>query len=98
MLGLSLIMRSYKLVLVLRPTLKDAELKKLLDNVKDMLKSLKIVKEDDLGQKALSYPIKKEVAGVYVDFSLEGENVPEGFEKRLGANDNIIRHLLIRNK
>lgn len=91
-------MRSYELVLVLRPSLKDADKKKLIDTVKDWVKSLKIIKEEDWGQKPLSYPIKREVAGVYLDFVLEGETIPTDLEKKILTNDNIIRHLVIRTK
>lgn len=91
-------MRSYELVLVLRPALKDVEKKKLLDSVKEWLKGLKITKEEDLGQKALAYSIKKETAGIYLNFLLEGETVPQGLEKKILVNDNILRHLLLRSK
>lgn len=98
MLGLFEFMRTYELVVVLRPTLKDADKKKLVDTVKGWFGPLKITKEDDWGQKPLSYPIKKEVAGVYLDYHLEGENVPADLEKKIINNDNVLRHLLIRNK
>ncbi|MEX2007465.1 MAG: 30S ribosomal protein S6 [Candidatus Levyibacteriota bacterium] len=91
-------MRSYELVLVLRPTLKEADKKKLTDTIKGWLGVLKVTKEEDLGTKALSYPIKKETSGIYLSLVLEGENVPPDLEKRVTANDNIIRHLLIRTK
>ncbi len=91
-------MRNYELVLVLRPSLKGADLKKLLDTVKGWLGDLKITKEEELGTKTLSYPIKKETSGAYVAWVLEGENVPSDLEKRVLGNDNIIRHLLLRSK
>ena len=91
-------MRSYELVLVLRPKVSEADKKKLLDGVKAWLGGLKITKEEDMGTKVLSYPIKKETSGIYLDFVLEGENVPLDLEKKVNANDNIIRHLLLRTK
>ncbi len=91
-------MRNYELVLVLRPALKEADKKKLLDTVKGWIGGLKITKEEDLGTKTLAYPIKKETSGLYIDLILEGENVPLDLEKRVNANDNIIRHLLLRTK
>ena len=49
---------TYNLTLVLRSTLKDADRKKLLDNIKSLFGKAKIA-EKDWGQKALAYPIKK---------------------------------------
>ena len=93
------IMRLYELVVVLKSSLSEGDRKKLLDSVKDLLKDLKITKEEDWGQKPLAYKIKQELAGYYYLFHMEGEKgLPVGFEKRLLNNDNIIRHLLVRKK
>lgn len=91
-------MRNYELVLVLRSSLKEADLKKVLDTVKGWLGDLKVAKEEDLGTKTLSYPIKRETNGLYLSWALEGENVPSDLEKKIKTNDNIIRHLLLRTK
>lgn len=92
-------MRKYELVLVMRPALKEADRKKLLETVKEWLGKVKIVKEDDWGQKALAYKIKKEDAGYYMMLQLESEEgVAADFETRLLRNDSIIRHLLLRTK
>ena len=92
-------MRLYELVLVLRPSLSDAERKKLIESVKDSLKDMKITKEEDMGQKPLAYRIKKELAGVYYALNLETEaSIPQDLERKLLHNDNILRHLLIRTK
>ena len=98
MLGLEdLFMRKYELVLVLKTTLKEADRKKFLSNLKGLLKGFKVSKEEDMGQKPLSYPIKKEVAGYFSSLNFESENpVPEDFEKKLFGDDNVLRHLLIR--
>lgn len=90
-------MRKYKLVLVLKSTLSDSERKKFLDALKDWLSGLKIVKENEWGQKPLAYSIKKEASGFYVELELEGENVPSDLEKKLITADNVLRHLLLRN-
>lgn len=91
-------MRSYELVLVLRTSLSESQQKKLIDSIKSLLKGVKTVKEKVLGQKPLSYPIKKEIAGVYIDWSFEMESIPADFEKKLLVNENVLRHLLIRRK
>ena len=57
-------MRLYDLVIVIKPSLSDAQKKKLLDSVKEFLKGVKVVTEEDWGQKPLAYKIKKELAAI----------------------------------
>ncbi len=59
---------------------------------------LKVAKEESLGEKNFSYPIKKEKSGFYYLLSLEGDNISVDFEKRILMQDEVLRHLLIRNK
>jgi ribosomal protein S6 len=76
-------MRSYELVIVVRPTLKDADKKKLLETVKGWLQETKIKKE----------------AGSYYFWQLESETgVPSDLEQKILRNESIIRHLLLRTK
>lgn len=89
-------MRTYELVLVMRPSVSEADRKKLLEQVKAWLGDLKVTKEDDWGSKALKYPIKKELTGHYFDLMLEGETVPQDLEKRMLNQESILRHLLVR--
>ena len=97
MLGLD-IMRSYELILVTKVSLTDTLRKKLITQIKSLLKDLKIVKENEVGLKSLAYKIKRENSGFYWDFALEGERIPQDFEKKLLENENILRHLLLRRK
>ena len=91
-------MRTYDVALVLKTTLSEADRKKVLQSVKDILKGTKIAKEDDWGEKALAYQIKRQTTGAYFVLSVEGESIPSDFEKKLFANENIIRHLVVRTK
>jgi ribosomal protein S6 len=89
---------TYQLTLVLKSSLKEAEQKKLTEAIKSQLGEAKI-SEKSWGQKALAYPIKKEVSGLYLDLNIETEEViPSSFEKKLLTNDGILRHLLLRHK
>lgn len=90
-------MRLYELILVVKPSTEVLR-KKTIASVKTLLKDLKITKENEMGQKALAYKIKREVNGFYFAFALEGENIPVDFEKKLLENENILRHLLLRTK
>lgn len=92
-------MRLYDLVLVLKTSLTEPQRTKVVDQVKSWLGDVKVVKEDDWGQKPLAYPIKKEAAGVYLKFNLETEKtIPNDFETRVLRNDGVLRHLLLRTK
>lgn len=87
---------TYQLILVLKSSLKEAEQKKLVESIKALLGKAKI-SEKIWGQKALAYPIKKEVSGLFLNWNIDSENViPLNFEKKLLGNDDILRHLLLR--
>lgn len=92
-------MRLYELVMVMRPSLSEAEQKKLLGTVKEWLKDVKVTAEENWGQKPLAYRIKKEIAGVYHLLKLETDTaIPQDLERRILQENNIIRHLLVRTK
>lgn len=89
-------MKNYQLTLVLKTSLSDANRKKLLDTIKSWLKGAKFGKDENLGQKNLSYMIKKETTGIYHDISFELKDIEKDFEKRLATSDGVLRHLLLR--
>ena len=87
---------TYQLTVVVRSTLKDTQQKKALDDIKDAFGKAKI-KENIWGQKPLAYPIKREVSGYFVSLDIEtDENVPPDLERKIIANDDILRHLLLK--
>lgn len=92
-------MRKYELVLVLNSSLSDAQRKKIVESIKELAKTAKITKEDDWGQKPLSYPINKELLGHYLDLNLESEEaISPDLEKRLITQEGLLRHLLLRHE
>jgi ribosomal protein S6 len=91
-------MRTYEFILIVKTSLTEALRKKLIAGIKVLLGDLKIVKENEVGQKILAYKINRETSGYYYGFSLEGENVPADFDKKLLENDNILRYLMLRTK
>jgi len=95
-LRLHLIRMKYQLTVVVNSTLKDTQRKKVLDDIKDAFGKAKI-KENIWGQKALAYPIKREVSGYFVSYEIDtDEKVPDALEKKIISNDDILRHLLLR--
>lgn len=92
-------MRSYELVIVLRPSLKPEDRAAQLETIKSWLVDVKIVSETDMGSKALAYALKRELTGHYFDYILEAEKgLPQGFEKKLLELDTVLRHIVIRTK
>ncbi len=92
-------MRLYELVVVMKSSLSEADRKKMLETIKSWVKDVKVTSEEALGSKALRYRIKKELTGFYHKMELESENgITADLEKKLLANENILRHLLVRKK
>lgn len=92
-------MRLYELVVVLKTSLSETQRKKLVETIKSWLGKANVVKEDSWGQKVFAYPIKKEESGFYYVFSVESETgLPTDLEKKILANDTVLRHLLVRKK
>jgi small subunit ribosomal protein S6 len=89
-------MKTYQLVLVLKTSITEANRKKFVETVKDWFGKAKVTKEEEWGEKTLAYPIKKEKSGFYLNFLLESVKIPVDFEKKLFANENVLRHLVIR--
>ena len=92
-------MRTYELLVVVKPSLKEADRKKLMETIAGWLGDVKVTKENDMGQKPLAYVIKKENAGHYTQLFLETEGtIPADFENRLLRSADILRHLVLRTK
>lgn len=90
-------MRSYKLVLVLKSDLGKEKKKKLLESVETWAGASE-TKTTELGEKKLTYTIKREKKGDYVALEFGSEKIDTGFEKRLAITEDILRHLMIRVK
>lgn len=92
-------MRTYELVLIVKTSLAKDKVKKLIGEVEKWLKEVKILKQDELGEKELAFKIKKETRAIFLDLKLEGkDSIPSDFEKKVREEENILRHLLIREK
>ena len=93
------VMRKYEFTFVLRTSTKEADAKKFFETAKGWLGDIKVVTEEDWGQKPLAYPIQKETAGHYYSWHLETEgSVPTDFETKVFRNENVLRHLVLRTK
>lgn len=72
---------------------------KLLGDVKSWIGSTvsdETVK--DLGEKKLAYRINNQQKGAYFLLEFGADTVATDFEKRIGMQDDVLRHLLVRTK
>lgn len=94
-------MKNYQLVIVLKNSLEKDARKKFLETIKSWIKDAKFTKEEEWGEKALAYAIKRENSGYYLNFLFDIKDetaFSNDFEKKLAASDNVLRHLLLRVK
>lgn len=92
-------MNKYELMFIVKTTMEsDAALKlakeyeKLISDCKGKVSNFK-----DMGQKKLAYTINKQINGFYyvINFDGSSDTIKE-LDRRLGLDENIIRHLIIR--
>ena len=91
-----LLMRKYRLVLILKSDLKKEEKEKLLVDVKKWSGKIEKEKVTDLGEKKFAYTIKKHLKGDYVLVEFEADSVSTEFDNKLRVHSDILRHLLVR--
>ena len=86
-------MNKYELVVVL--SVEDKELKKKVDAlVKEA--GFSVSEEEDMGVKALAYPIEKQESAKYFKLILEGEgSCVKKLEFNLNLEDGVLRYLTI---
>ncbi|MBN2553620.1 MAG: 30S ribosomal protein S6 [Spirochaetales bacterium] len=90
-------MRNYEAVLIFKP---EGE---LLAQGREFVRGLfndngcKVVNEEEMGERALAYEIKKNNRGFYVlyEFESEPENI-QAFDKALKLRGEILKYLFIR--
>lgn len=89
--------RNYRLVLVLKSELKKDAKDKLLADVKSWGGKIAKDKVTDLGEKKFAYSIKGNLKGDYVLMEFESDAVSADLENKVRINDDVLRHLLVRD-
>lgn len=92
-------MRRYEQVCILRPSLSEDEVSRIIDN------TTQLIQEDDgsviflnkWGMRKLAYPIKKESQGYYVlcDFAASPAVVAE-IERKFRIDDAVLKYLTVK--
>ncbi len=89
----------YELLYIVPAPLTEKNLPDVSKKVKKLIESFggKIVKEENLGNKKLSYSIKKAYRGFYllINFEMEAKKLKE-FNQNLKLMPEILRHLIIK--
>ena len=92
-------MANYEFMLILDPSISEADRNTSLEWIKALLEtnSVKIVKEDNWGEKKLAYKINKSERGFYVLFILEmnWEKIKE-MNTTLNLDKNIWRYMFVK--
>lgn len=92
-------MRNYEIMFIVKTTLDENTVKTTVENLKNVITEMngKITNSKEMGQRALAYPINKEINGFYYVITVEASNeaIAE-FDRKARLNENIIRHQIIK--
>ena len=93
-------MRNYEIMFIVKPTLSEEDVKKVVESFSNTLTSngAKINETQDLGQKEVAYEIKKFKSGYYFLFEIESEDdkAVSEFDRLALISSDVIRHLVKR--
>ena len=95
-------MKNYEILFIVKPTLSEEDLKKVVANFENILTSngATIKENKEMGQRELAYEIKDFKSGYYHLFEVEtnDDKAVKEFDRLAGINENILRHLIIRKE
>ena len=92
-------MKKYEVMFIVKSTNESDVVKKTAEAMKSYVAENKgkVVEFNELGEKTLAYPIKKEVIGYYYVMVIEADkNAVSELNRKASINENILRHLIIR--
>lgn len=90
-------MRTYELMVVLKPDVDPKDTKTIEDKIKKLVAGQNVTVKEVLvqGKKQLAYPIEKFTEGVYVLVQIEAEALKvEVIEQRVKLGMEVLRYLL----
>ena len=93
-------MRNYEIMFIVRPTLSEDEVKKVVKDFSDIITKNggKVTKEENMGQRELAYEIKDFKSGYYFVFEVAStdDKAIKEFDRLALINNDIIRHLITK--
>ena len=91
--------RTYELMLVVRPDFPVDDTKKRDDLIAKIMKDAQIKDVTVLGKKHLAYPIRKQTEGIFILIHLSGDSIKTGLiEKEAKLGTDVIRFLLLERE
>ena len=95
-------MRNYEIMFIVRPTLGEDEIKKVIKDFGKILTNngAKITGEKDMGQRELAYEIKNFKTGYYYVYNVEAKDdkAIREFDRLALISKDVIRHLVTREE
>ena len=93
-------MKNYEIMFIVRPTLSEDEVKKVVDNFKKIItdNGSKVTEVKEMGQRELAYEIKKFKSGYYFVLEVEAsdDKAIKEFDRLALISNDIIRHLITK--
>ena len=93
-------MKNYEIMFIVRPTLSEEDVTKVVDNFKNILTTngAKIDDMQEMGQRELAYEIKKFKSGYYyvVTVSANDDTASKEFDRLARISNAVIRHLITK--
>ncbi len=92
-------MKKYEVMFIVKSTNESNDIKKYAEEMKSIVTENKgkVVEFNELGEKKLAYPIKKEINGYYYVMIIEaGTEAISELDRKALINENILRHLIIK--
>ncbi len=93
-------MKNYEIMFIVRPTLSEEDVTKVVDNFKNILTTngAKIDDMQEMGQRELAYEIKKFKSGYYyvVTVSSKDDAAIKEFDRLARISNDVIRHLITK--
>lgn len=93
-------MRNYEIMFIVRPTLGEDEIKKVVENFSNILTSngAKVTETKEMGQRELAYEIKNFKSGYYFVFEIEANDdaAIKEFDRLALISNDIVRHLITK--
>jgi len=93
-------MRNYEIMFIVRPTLGEDEIKKVVENFASILTSngAKVIETKEMGQRELAYEIKNFKSGYYFVFDVEAndDKAIKEFDRLALISNDIVRHLVTK--
>lgn len=95
-------MKNYEIMFIVRPTLGEDEVKKVIKDFGNILTSngAKITNEKDMGQRELAYEIKDFKSGYYYLYNIEAadDKAIREFDRLALISKDVIRHLITKEE